>query len=247
MNMNREIESNNGANEGRDRIRALIGPVRGNFVSRDRQAARLRERRKSELIRVRLRDIELEIFRGVYDTGVDTELMIDSVAISSNETFLEVGCGSGAVAIFLARNAQYGIGVDINQTAVRNSQRNAARLGVSNVIFLRSNVFEAVHTRFEVLVCNPPYSCNPASDVIDNMFWDPANRMKEKLFSGADARLTERGRIYFGWADFDGLDKDLPIKLAEKHGFALRNTYERRCNSGAYRFLVLEFHRLHLK
>jgi hypothetical protein len=67
--------------------------------------------------------------------------------------------------------------------------------------------------------------------------------MKRQLFYGATTRLAANGRLYFGWADFSDLDRNLPIRLAKKYGFRLTGVQERRSYSGSYRFLVMEFHR----
>jgi release factor glutamine methyltransferase len=206
------------------------------------QVARLQERRNTELVRVRIRGLKLDVFQGVYDTGVDTELMIDAVDIQRRDNFLEIGSGTGAVSICLAQRGRYGVGVDINPVAVSNSQHNAALLNVSNLTFFQTDVFERVRGRFDVIVCNPPYSSHPIRDVIERMFWDPGNDMKRRFFDQVRSHLAPNGRIYFGWADFCDIDRSLPIKLARQRGFTLVNTHERVSRSGAYRFFVLEFH-----
>jgi methylase of polypeptide subunit release factors len=167
--------------------------------------------------------------------------MAESVEISRNERFLEVGCGTGAISILVGRRAMGGIGVDISSTAVANANHNATVLNVTNVLFYPSNVFDQVREHFDIVVCNPPYSCYPARDVVERMFWDPRDEMKRKLFAGAQARLRNTGRIYFGWANFKDVDEELPLRLAKKHGFTLRSARQRSSNSGKYSFLVLEF------
>lgn len=243
MTINREHQSRNAARTERGSLDSMLHSTRPTFLAYGRQAARLQERREKKSVQVCIRGVRFDIFRGVYDTGVDTELMIDSVSIQRHERFLEVGCGAGAISIFLAGRAKGGVGVDISSAAIDNSRHNSNLLGIPNVSFFQSDVFHTVHEQFDVLVCNPPYSCFPAADEVDMMFWDPANRMKRRFFSGAAEHLNPCGRIYFGWADFRDVVKNLPVSLATMHGFPLRNIHERFSHSGSHRFLVLEFHK----
>ena len=211
------------------------------FIAQSRQAARLQERRLTTLKQVLVCGKPFYVLAGVYDTGLDTELMVDAVRISRSELFLEIGCGTGAASVLIAQRAKLGIGVDINPIAIENSVRNARLHAVENVKFIESDLFQAVRDKFDVIVCNPPYSCYPAKDVIDMMFWDPQDQMKRRLFCEVRSHLKPHGRLYFGWADFKDLDYSLPQRLAQQHGLSLRCIKERISPSGAYRFKVIEF------
>jgi 16S rRNA G1207 methylase RsmC len=211
------------------------------FVARPKQSIRLLERRSTELIQVSVQGVEFDVFKGVYDTGIDTELMLRTVHVDKTETFLEVGCGAGAVSILVAGRCKGGIGVDINPLAVENSQHNAKAHGVENIEFRHSDVFEAVREHFDVIICNPPYNAYRARDFIDMMFWDPANRMKRRFFDGVCSRLRPSGRIYFGWSDFADISSDYPINMANDNGLKLADVRMQQSGSGEYRFLVLKF------
>lgn len=211
------------------------------FPSVHLQQARLRERRSS-LVQTRvIAGVQFQIFPGVYDTGVDTELMADVVSIGRGGNFLEVGCGSGAVALLLAKRGHHGIGVDINSEAVRNAECNRQRLGVPNVTFLISDVFDNVRDRFDVIVCNPPYNTRAVADEIDRMFWDPADEMKRRFFGQVRRHLRLEGRVFFGWADFADIDIGLPLRLAEQVGLQYVRHHSRVSRRGVHEFLVLEF------
>lgn len=179
---------------------------------------------------------------GVYQTSGDSDLMAQSVEIKNNEKFLEIGCGTGVVSIAVAKRAAQGIGVDINERAVENSRHNAELQRCTNVDFLVSNVFEEVKGKFDVIICNPPYTKHEVKDTIDRMFWDPEDEMKREFFKKAGAYLNPNGRIYFGWADFADIDTDLPFKLAEANGYKLMNTYSKPHD--AFSFYVFAFKKL---
>jgi release factor glutamine methyltransferase len=81
--------------------------------------------------------------------------------------FVDVGTGSGCIAISLAKElpAASVYATDISEAALNGARRNAARHNVSNRIhFLKTNLLESVsltgsgaRVTFDLLVSNPPY------------------------------------------------------------------------------------------
>lgn len=78
------------------------------------------------------------------------------------ERYVDVGVGSGAIAITLAKawpNAR-GVALDLSDSALQVARGNAEKHGVADrVEFLRSDLLEAVGDRepFDLIVSNPPY------------------------------------------------------------------------------------------
>jgi release factor glutamine methyltransferase len=213
------------------------------YQSIPRQSVRLGERHKQEPFDVDCCGIQIRINTGVYATSGDSELMIETAKISPNETFLEIGCGTGVVSIALSKRSNSGVGVDINDFAVENSKFNAEKHSAKNIKFFKSNVFENVNGKFDVIVCNPPYTNHAVSDDIDRMYWDPNDETKRIFFKDVSNFLKENGRIYFGWADFGDIDVDLPLKLAEESGFVLVQITEKQ-HANKFTFLVFEFYKI---
>lgn len=180
----------------------------------------------------------------VYDTGVDTELMIESVKIEPNQTFCEIGCGTGAISLFVAKKCLSGVAVDINPRAIENAKQNSQTMKVLNVKFILSDCFENISEQFDVLICNPPYSNNKADNFTDKMFWDPENDLKKTFFKNASRFLKPNGKIYFGWANFSDIDSNLPFELAKQNNFTITNIFKRPSRNNKYIFSVIEFRRL---
>lgn len=95
----------------------------------------------------------------------ETEQLVEHVLTlvesSSTETILDVGTGTGCIAITLAlerRNAQI-TAIDVSLDALDLAQKNGANLQAGNVEYIQSNWFSAVATdaAFDFIVSNPPY------------------------------------------------------------------------------------------
>jgi len=97
----------------------------------------------------------------------ESELLVErvlDVCRSKNPLIIEIGTGSGCVAISLAKEIPSArvVATDISRRALRVAAANAARHGVSNVTFLRGRTFgplrgQELDGRAEVIVSNPPY------------------------------------------------------------------------------------------
>jgi release factor glutamine methyltransferase len=73
---------------------------------------------------------------------------------------LDLGTGSGAIALAIAKNRPYAqiTAVDASNAALDVAIENAKTLKISNISYVQSNWYAAVdHERFDVIVSNPPY------------------------------------------------------------------------------------------
>ena len=77
-------------------------------------------------------------------------------------SILDIGTGSGCIALSLAYNLPYAtiLGVDIEDEAIALSKENAQHLGLSHARFIKSDLYEGIQNRkhcFDIIISNPPY------------------------------------------------------------------------------------------
>lgn len=161
----------------------------------------------------------------------DTELLVEEALqeLHDGMRILDMCTGSGCILLSLLKysNDCEGIGADISEEALKVAERNRVQLGLENAAFIRSDLFEAVEGKFDLLVSNPPYIC---SDVIDTLMPEVREHEPRQALDGsADGlhfyrRILAECRAYLkpgGMLLFEiGYDQGEAVKrLMEENGF----------------------------
>ncbi len=100
------------------------------------------------------------INKNVLDPRADTETLIDYVIEKPVKTVLELGTGSGVIAVTLACEWKevHVTATDISEDALLLAQKNAEKFNIENKIqFLKSDWFDNVEGKFDLIISNPPY------------------------------------------------------------------------------------------
>lgn len=121
-------------------------------------------------VRLALPDITLDLRtdRGVFAHGtVDRGtklLLLEAPSPSASGDLLDLGCGSGAIALTLARRAPAATvwAVDVNRRARALTAANAERNGITNVC-VRAPEDVPAEIRFETIWSNPPVRIGKAA------------------------------------------------------------------------------------
>jgi release factor glutamine methyltransferase len=122
------------------------------------------------------------------DTEALVEAVLEEIRERSSPSLLEIGTGSGAVAVSIAlenRSARI-VATDIDKLALEAAAFNAQNLGVAaSIDFVASDLFAALRegSRFDVVCCNPPYI---PSDVIPTLDPEINYEPRQALDGGPD-------------------------------------------------------------
>ncbi len=108
--------------------------------------------------------LSLKITDDVLIPRPETECLVEQglacIATLESPDIVDLGCGSGAIAIALAgeRPDARIVATDYSQAALALAGENADRLGAGRIEFIHSNWYQALDGRvFDLIVANPPY------------------------------------------------------------------------------------------
>lgn len=156
---------------------------------------------------------------GKLDDG--TRLLLESLPKSlagEGQRILDVGCGDGVIAAWLARRGSDVTAVDINAFAVEATRRTLALNGLTAAVY-HSDVYSALPAgeRFAAIVSNPPFHQERSID------YGPTARLigeaPQRLVKGgslilvANAFLPYPDRLVAAFGDFEILADDRRFRV----------------------------------
>ncbi len=102
------------------------------------------------------KEIIIRECEGAYPPREDSYLLLDSIETGPGEKFLDIGTGTGIIAIAAAKRGAEVFATDISENAVKCAKRNAYENKVS-IEILRTNLADGIKGRFDVVSFNAPY------------------------------------------------------------------------------------------
>ena len=106
----------------------------------------------------------IKVSKGVLIPRQDTEILVEQciklMKEIENPKILDIGTGSGAISIALAKEISESevLGLDISDDALKIAVENRELNKVENLKFLKSDIFQHVKEKnYDLIVSNPPY------------------------------------------------------------------------------------------
>ena len=182
----------------------------------------------------------------------ETEQLVELLKAETGERkperILDVGTGSGVIALSLAKQFPEAdvVAVDISDDALVLARENAVRLGLERVRFQKSDLLESLSERFDLIVANLPYISMQdrhllAREVLHDpevaLFGGPSgDELMRKLIEEAPSHLEEGGllALEIGLGQAERLSDFLRQK--NYHDIELKRDY-----AGVTRFLLARY------
>ena len=107
--------------------------------------------------------------RNVYEPAEDSYMLADNLLVREGMSVLEIGTGSGIVAMYASRLTDSVTVTDINFDACELAGKNFRANGIDNIEILFGNLFEPVENRkFDIILFNTPYLPTENDEIIDD-------------------------------------------------------------------------------
>jgi release factor glutamine methyltransferase len=182
--------------------------------------------------------LDFEVNENVLIPRPETEELVDwiinanlKIQKSGNLKILDIGTGSGCIAISLAKNIPNAevYAIDVSEKALASAKKNA-ELNNVNVTFINQNILETedLMQQFDIIVSNPPYVRNLEKEeikknVLDNephlaLFVEDNDALifYKKIAELAQKNLSEHGQLFFEINQYLGEEM---VDLLEKMNF----------------------------
>jgi len=193
-----------------------------------------------------LEGVRVRVCPGVFNpvVGRTTGFFMRSMVVTRGARVLELGTGSGAIAVAAALQAgEEGrvVATDISPLAVKCAKETVRLNGVEDrVEVLLGELFEPVAGRlFDVVLFNPPYLARRAGNLME-MAWcaGPRCELVERFLAGVKDFLAPEGVVQVLFSSAAPLR--MVLDMMKRHGFGVRVLAQGRILGGVER--VYLFH-----
>lgn len=174
----------------------------------------------------------------IYSPSDDSFLMLDALSKIpvKGEEVLDIGTGSGILALFCALRGGHVMATDIDEKILHHAQRAAQSLGVTLRVAL-SDLFENIPEQFDLIMFNPPYLPSTSTEDVTIDGGKQGKALAERFLEGLGAHLKKDGTALLLLSSASD-----PDSLAETYSnFAFSTATSRALFFEELRVLLLRF------
>ena len=165
----------------------------------------------------------------VYLAREDTYLILEQVKRYAEGRVLDMGTGSGILAINASSKAEFVYGADINKKALEYAKKTA--IGIPNIRFVYSDLFSYFKKNpemFDLIIFNPPYlpeeKKEPEEIKLATTGGKKGYEILDRFLADASGFLKPTGRILVVFSTLTG--KNHVHEIIEKYGFSYQKLAE---------------------
>lgn len=175
---------------------------------------------------IEVNGVQISVFPDVFSPAyfTDSKWFAETVPrIAGRTRFLEIGTGTGIVALFVALDGGQVTATDINPNAVQNANHNFDRHGIKAHTYL-GDLYEPLpkNATYDVIFWNHPF--NKGDDPDERMLlkagFDYQYQNLDRYIGESKLHLAPEGKLLLGTGNFALLSEIEAI--AAKHGFTMR-------------------------
>jgi release factor glutamine methyltransferase len=175
--------------------------------------------------------LRIQVFPGVFHPGLffSTGVLLRFLKDQSlaGKTLLELGSGSGLIAVWSARQGAFVTASDINSQAIHNTRENAKANGVP-VAVVHSDLFTNMPAAtFDWIVVNPPYYPRQPANEAENAWYCGENfEYFGRFFAQLHPFLHSDSSVLMVLSEDCALNRI--TNMATQHGFAMNQVRQEK-------------------
>ena len=184
---------------------------------------------------MKIGEFNIELEKMVYEPSDDSFLLIDNLNINPGEKVLEIGTGSGIVAMHASKVAGEVVATDINFNAIEIAEKNFLLNNIDNINILFGDLFEPLESegfdgngKFDVILFNTPYLPTENDEILEddlNYAFDgglDGRKVIDPFLNQVKNHLNKNGKVQLIQSSLSNIEQTL-LKL-EELGFLVEIT-----------------------
>ena len=161
-------------------------------------------------------EFEIETDELVYEPSDDSFLLAENLIINNGEKVLEIGTGSGIIAMYASKMTNKVVATDINFNAIELAEKNFLSNGIENIQLFFGNLFEPVKSqKFDVILFNLPYLPTEKCEILEgdlNCAFDGGlngRTVIDKFLNEVKNHLNHGGRVQLIQSSLSNIEETL--------------------------------------
>jgi release factor glutamine methyltransferase len=170
----------------------------------------------------------------VYEPAEDTFLFAENLDIQRRDDVLEIGTGTGLIAVYVAQRTKRVVATDINEHAVKCALKNTITNKTYNIELRQGDLFEPVEgEKFDLILFNTPYLPTYEDEKLDeelNAAFDGGLEGRDtidRFIEEVKEYLNEEGRVQLVQSSLS--DNEKTLSKLEELGFDAEITASEKC------------------
>ncbi len=170
----------------------------------------------------------------VYEPAEDTFLFAENLQIEKRDRVLEIGTGTGILAIIASKKCSTVTATDVNPHAIDCAVKNLIANKSYNVELRKGDLFEPVQgEKFDLILFNTPYLPTNEDEIVENELdaaWDGGSdgrKVIDSFLAGLKDHLNPGGRVQLVQSSLSDIDRT--IEKLDRIGLDASVTAREKC------------------
>ncbi|MDR3063357.1 MAG: methyltransferase [Methanobrevibacter sp.] len=161
-------------------------------------------------------EYNIETSDNVYEPSDDSFLLAENLMVGKNDKVLEIGTGTGIIAITASKIAKNVVATDINYDALEIAEKNIKSNKIKNIELKFGDLFNPVkNEKFDLILFNTPYLPTASDEILEddlNYAFDGGNdgrKIIDPFLNQIKDHLNENGKVQLVQSSLSDIKKTM--------------------------------------